>query len=370
MALNLRPIMFHPVFTVKMHYPSIRQLQYLVALRNHLHFGRAADAVHVTQSTLSTGIRELESTLGIPLVERTNKSVSFTAAGEKLVDRARYVLMQMEDLVTEAQNFTNPLALPMKLGAIPTIAPYLVGHYALNLRDSFPEIQLYIRENTTANLIDELLDNQLDFALLALPYDVGRRLEVEVVFREGFHLVWHRETRLLEGEPDDFDALPDESLLLLDDGHCLRDHALAGCRLKSHKKIHTFGANSLQMLLQMVENDLGVTLVPDMAMQAGVLNGTSIASKRLPESQFFRDIGFVWRKGHSRTQALQELMALLRREPSARKEPSAKDKEPSANKEPSAKNKESSANKKPSANTKPSRKKPSKSKNNKKSSRR
>jgi LysR family hydrogen peroxide-inducible transcriptional activator len=294
-----------------MRLPPLRQLQYLIALQEHLHFGNAARHLHVTQSTLSTGIRELENFLGVTLVERTNKSVSFTNLGEKIADRGRYVIMQAEDLVDEARAFSDPLALPVKLGAIPTIAPYLMGNYARNIRDNFKGIALYIRENTTANLIAELLDNKLDIALLALPYDAGL-VETRVVYREGLHLAFHRDTSIISPTNKvDFDKLPDESLLLLDDGHCLRDHALAGCRLKNHKMIHTFGANSLQMLVQMVENDLGITLLPEMALQAGILAGTNIVTQKLPAKQFYRDIGFAWRKGNYRESLLQEVMQVL-----------------------------------------------------------
>lgn len=291
-----------------MHLPPIRQLQYLVALREHLHFGRAAGELNVTQSTLSTGLRELENNLGITLVERTNKSVAFTPAGDKIVDRARYIILQCDDLIAEARAFTDPLALPIKLGAIPTIAPYLMGNLALRVRDEISGLPLYIREDTTANLIAELLENRLDLALLALPYDVGR-VETRTIYREGFHLAFSESSVIVDSEISDFDALPDESLLLLDDGHCLRDHALAGCRLKNHKKIHTFGANSLQMLIQMVSNDLGVTLIPDMALS--LLKGTNIKTTPLPRDRFYRDIGFAWRKGHSREALLEDLMALL-----------------------------------------------------------
>ncbi|MFT7220537.1 MAG: LysR family hydrogen peroxide-inducible transcriptional activator [Candidatus Azotimanducaceae bacterium] len=291
-----------------MRLPPIRQLQYLVALREHLHFGRAAGELNVTQSTLSTGLRELENNLGITLVERTNKSVAFTPAGEKIADRARYIIMQCDDLIAEARAFTDPLAIPVKLGAIPTIAPYLMGNLALRVRDEISGLPLYIREDTTANLIAELLENRLDLALLALPYDVGR-VETRTIYREGFHLAFSESSVIVDSEISDFDALPDESLLLLDDGHCLRDHALAGCRLKNHKKIHTFGANSLQMLIQMVSNDLGVTLIPDMALS--LLEGTNIKTTPLPRDRFYRDIGFAWRKGHSREALLEDLMTLL-----------------------------------------------------------
>jgi len=291
--------------------PPIRQLQYLVALQAHLHFGKAAQALNVTQSTLSSGIRELERFLDVRLVERTNKSVAFTELGLRIADRSRYIIMQVEDLMDEASAFHNPLSLPIKIGGIHTIAPYVMGHYALRLRESFPSLQLYLREDTTAGLVSELLANKLDLALIALPYDAGA-LETLIIYREPLHLAFHADAALAAGGEIDFDELPDESLLLLDDGHCLRDHALAGCRLKSHKKVHTFGANSLQMLVQMVENDIGVTILPQMALDAGILSGTRIKTEPLPLGRFHRDIGFAWRRGHSRGEALMDLIDCFR----------------------------------------------------------
>jgi LysR family hydrogen peroxide-inducible transcriptional activator len=293
-----------------MHLPPIRQLQYLVALRDTEHFGNAAKQVNVTQSTLSTGIKELESSLGVTLVERTNKSVAFTELGKQIAARGRAIIMQTEDLVDNARSLSDPTSIPVRLGVIPTIAPYLVSQYVMAIRGRFEALKLYIREDTTAKLIQELFDNKLDLALLALPYEAGQ-IQTQVVYREGMHLAFHKDTRIEHTREDSFDDLPDESLLLLDDGHCLRDHALAGCRLKNHRKIHTFGANSLQMLLQMVDSDLGVTLIPDMAVQAGVLNGTNIATRRLPIKRFYRDIGFAWRKSTSREELLLAMMALL-----------------------------------------------------------
>lgn len=293
-----------------MHLPPIRQLQYLVALQEQLHFGNAARELNVTQSTLSTGIRELENTLGVVLVERTNKSVSFTELGTRIADRSRYIIMQSEDLMDEARAYTNPLALPVKIGSIPTMAPYIMAEYAKALRANFPTLQLYVREDTTASLVKELLENKLDIALLALPYEAGS-LETRVFYREPLHLAFHKKSRIVSGKQVNFDELPDESLLLLDDGHCLRDHALAGCRLKNHKKLHTFGSNSLQMLVQMVDNDLGVTILPQMAIDAGILKNTDITYQQLPIDEFYRDIGFAWRRGHSRREFLSELMAVL-----------------------------------------------------------
>lgn len=301
-----------------MNLPPIRQLQYLVALRETQHFGRAAAQVNVTQSTLSTGIKELESYLDVALVERTNKSVSFTELGDRIAEKARAIIMQTEDLVDEARSSSDPLSTPVRLGAIPTIAPYLVSPLVKSIRRKFGALNLYIRENTTAALIDELVSNKLDLLLLALPFEAGQ-VESRIVFREGMHLAYHRDSQLLKGPRVEFDSLPDETLLLLDDGHCLRDHALAGCRLKDDKKIHTFGANSLDMLLQMVDEDLGVTIVPDMAVSAGVLKGTNIETARLPAKQYYRDIGFAWRKGASRESLFFELMSLLPRPDAGRR---------------------------------------------------
>ncbi|MBT3427923.1 MAG: hydrogen peroxide-inducible genes activator, partial [Gammaproteobacteria bacterium] len=152
--------------------------------------------------------------------------------------------------------------------------------------------------------------NKLDLALLALPFAAGS-LATQVLFREPLYLAYRKGSKLVSGENINFDKLPDESLLLLDDGHCLRDHALAGCRLKNHKKIHTFGANSLQMLVQMVNNDIGVTILPQMAIDAGILADTQIQSKLLPEDRFHRDIGFAWRRSHPRLNLLEDIMLNL-----------------------------------------------------------
>ena len=287
--------------------PPIRQLQYLVALYDHLHFGRAARHLNVTQSTLSTGIRELEKFLGVQLVERTNKSVTFSDLGKRITDRSRYILMQTEDLIDEAKAHHNPLSSPVKIGGIHTIAPYVLGNYAVTLRNQMPSIQLYLRESTTRVLVDELQNNSLDLALIALPFEAGS-VETRILYREPLYLAHQAQTDLMVPGETDLNDLPDESLLLLDDGHCLRDHALAGCRLKNHKKVHTFGANSLQMLVQMVDSDIGVTILPQMAIDAGILNGTNIQYQLLPIEQFHRDIGFAWRKGHSRQPLLNDII--------------------------------------------------------------
>jgi len=279
-----------------------------------MHFGRAAEKLFVTQSTLSTGIKELEKFLGVTLVERTNKSVAFTEIGEDVVARGRRIILQYEEMITHAQSYQDPLSMPIKLGVIPTIAPYLVANYVTEIKKSLPDLKLYIRENTTNNLIQELEEGKLDLLILAFPYDVGN-LQHKVIYRERLLLAHHKDTELLSAKQQnakklDFNKLPDESLLLLDDGHCLREHALAGCRLRAKNKIHTFGANSLQMLIQMVDNDLGMTLIPEMALSTGILTPTNITTRELADD-FYRDIGFVWRKGNYREDKLMALMDLM-----------------------------------------------------------
>lgn len=293
-----------------MHLPPIRQLQYLVALKDSLHFGRAAESLHVSQSTLSTGIKELESALGVTLVERTNKSVAFSEVGDSLVESCKQILIKYEALVEQAKEYQDPLSTPFRIGAIPTIAPYLMADYVSSIRKKHPEIKLYIRENTTSNLLQELQDGKLDLILIAFPFDTGK-LETRIIYKENLHLAFHNDSDPFKGKKVDFNELPDESLLLLDDGHCLRDHALSGCRLKNEKKIHTFGANSLQMLLQMVDNNLGMTIVPDMAKKAGILAQLSLNTIELPLKLFYRDIGFAWRKENYRKEKLIELASCL-----------------------------------------------------------
>ncbi|MCB1647181.1 MAG: LysR family transcriptional regulator, partial [Pseudomonadales bacterium] len=190
-----------------MHLPPLRQLQYLVALQDTLHFGKAAKQVNVTQSTLSTGIKELESFLGLRLVERTNKSVSFTEVGQQIADRSRYIIHQTEDLVDEARSLSDPTAIPVRLGVIPTIAPYLISQYVIAIRKKYESLKLYIRENTTANLNAELFDNKLDLALLALPYEAGQ-IQTRTIYREGMHLAYHQHTRIMNPEDTDFEDLP------------------------------------------------------------------------------------------------------------------------------------------------------------------
>lgn len=278
-----------------MNLPPLRQMQYLVSLHEHLHFGRAASACFISQPTLSSAIKELEESLGANLVERTNRTVAFTSAGEAVVEQCEQILLQTREMVDSVQQYRTPLTGILRLGVIPTIAPFLIPDFVESVKHNYPQLELYIRENTTQQLIEELVSGKLDLLILALPYHAPQVL-TKVVFREKLHLAFHKESTLIKTNRTDFNQLPDGSLLLLEDGHCLRDHALSGCRLSNSHTIHTFGVTSLQMLVQMVNRNTGVTLIPQMSIDAGILNGTDVLTRPLPKSRYYRDIGMAWRK--------------------------------------------------------------------------
>lgn len=275
--------------------PSLRQMQYLVSLHEYLHFGRAANACFISQPTLSSAIKELEETLGVNLVERTNRTVAFTLAGEAVVEQCEQVLLQTREIVDSVQQYRTPLTGTLRLGVIPTIAPFLMPDFIARIERNYPQLELYIRENTTQLLMGELISGKLDLLILALPYQAPQAF-TKVVFREKLHLAFHKGSRLMKTARIDFNQLPNGSLLLLEDGHCLRDHALSGCQLSNSHTIHTFGVTSLQMLVQMVNRNTGVTLIPQMSIDAGILNGTDVLTRPLPTSRYYRDIGMAWRK--------------------------------------------------------------------------
>ncbi len=293
--------------------PPLRQMQYLLSLHEHLHFGRAANACFISQPTLSSAIRELEETLGANLVERTNRTVAFTSAGETVVAQCEQILLQTREMVDSVQQYRVPLTGSLKLGVIPTIAPFLIPDFVARVRRKYPQLELYIRENTTQLLISELISGKLDLLVLALPYQAPQ-VFTKVVFRERLHLAFHRESKLLKPGRIAFNQLPDGSLLLLEDGHCLRDHALSGCRISNNHTIHTFGVTSLQMLVQMVNRDIGVTLIPQMSIDSGILSGTDVSNQSLPISRYYRDIGMAWRKASAKGDEY-ELLSLELRNP-------------------------------------------------------
>jgi LysR family hydrogen peroxide-inducible transcriptional activator len=280
--------------------PTLKQLRYLVTLADERHFGRAAAACHVTQSTLSTGIRELETVLQAPLVDRTTRSVVFTPLGEETVGRAREILSLAEDLAETVRAGAEPLAGPLHLGVIPTISPFLLPRIMPALRRALPKLQLYLREDMTHRLVAEVEDGRLDAAMLALPCDC-EPLETVTLFEDPFLAACRRDHPLARLAQVPLDAMSGESLLLLQDGHCLREHALAACGLADRRQRSAFEATSLHTLVQMVDNGLGVTLLPKLALDAGILEGTELVARPLGgDGSASRGIGLGWRRGTRR----------------------------------------------------------------------
>ncbi len=287
------------------HLPTIKQLRYFVALEALGHFGHAAEACHVSQSAFSVAIKELESLLGVQLVDRTNRSVTITPVGHEVAVQARLVLRDLENLVELAQTGSEPLTGKLRLGVIPTIAPFLLPRIMPALRRQFPKLQLYLREEITARLHEQLMAGELDLILIALPYEL-RNVEVMPLFHDPFLLACHNGTKRVDPEHYSFNRLNAESILLLEDGHCLRDHALSACRIRSLEKVSRFAASSLLTLIEMVDEDLGITFLPAMAKGSPMLKSTRIGLHPLSEKSY-REIGLAWRKGSGRVEEFREL---------------------------------------------------------------
>jgi LysR family hydrogen peroxide-inducible transcriptional activator len=290
--------------------PSLRQLRHLVALHETGNFGRAAEAMLVTQSTLSASIKELETVLDAHLVDRTRRRVVFTPLGEEVVARSRRLLADAEGLVHLVASRRDPLSGDLRLGVIPTIAPYLLPRVLPDLRRRFPKLKLFLTEDQTGRLIEALDAGQLDLCLVALPCDCGGG-EVAPLFTDRFRLACRADDPLAGSAPLAPSALPPERLLLLQEGHCLREQALSACGLPDRGRREAFAATSLLTLVQMVEGGLGLTLVPELAVGAGLLKGTDLVTRPLA-GDAERTIGLTWRRGTARRAEFDLLAAALR----------------------------------------------------------
>ena len=296
---------------MSVHLPTLKQLQYLVALHTHGHFGRAAEACFVSQSTLSAGIKELETLIGVTLVERTRRVVRFSPLGLRVAEKARRILRETEDLADMVRASGKPLAGELRLGVIPTIAPFLLPALLPRLRAQWPDLKLFLREETSAAACKALHRGQLDCVLLALPYACGE-VERAELFEDHF---------LVAFPPGGADALPDKvkpaaidesKLLLLEDGHCLKDHVLSACNRPELRAEAAILGTSLHTLVQMVDNGLGMTLVPEMAVEAGLLAGTNVVARPLDAEHPSRRIALVWRRGSPREKEYRLLADALK----------------------------------------------------------
>ena len=285
--------------------PSTKQLRYFVALTETEHFGRAADASNISQSAFSNAIRELETTLDAQLVDRTNRQVTLTATGQQVATMARLVLQDLQELVETASGGRQPLCGELRLGVIPTIAPFLLPRVLPKLRRKYPELRLLLTEDQTDRIYQRLKDGELDVLLLALPWPM-RGVEHRVLFRDPFRLACRKGTERVDPENYRFNRLDADSILLLEDGHCLRDHALAACKIRNTQKVQDFAASSLLTLVEMVDADLGITFLPEMARNSTLLRNTHVDLYPMPDSSY-RNIGLAWRQGSGRADEFEML---------------------------------------------------------------
>lgn len=295
--------------------PSLKQLHYLVALAEHCNFTKAAEACFVTQSTLSAGLQELETQLGTLLVERDRRKVLLTDAGREVAERARAILAQARDLVDSA-SAVQPMSGLLRLGVIPTIAPFLLPRILPELRERYPELRLGLREDITEALLQRLGDGRLDFALIALPYDTGT-LRVEPLFEDALWLVAGRDEALTRRRRLQLTPEITDRLLLLDEGHCLRDHALLACGSAVPQAAKEHETTSLLTLIEMVDYGLGVALIPELALTGSLADSPRLQVRELAAPAPRRTIALVARNSSVRHAEMRALaQAVMRCRPS------------------------------------------------------
>jgi LysR family hydrogen peroxide-inducible transcriptional activator len=292
--------------------PTLKQLQYLVTLQDTGHFGKAAESCFVTQSTLSASLRELESLIGVTLVERNRRVVGFTPVGVRIAEIARRVLREAEELADMARAAGQPLTGDLRMGVIPTIAPFLLATMLPGLRSNWPELKLYLREETSHAACVGLHRGHLDCVLLALPYGCGE-VESADLFDDRLFIAFPPGESPAGDGPVPAAAIDENRLLLLEDGHCLKVHALAACNRPELRAEAAMLGTSLHTLVQMVANGLGQTLVPEMAIEAGILDGTGVVARRLDAGHAFRRIALIWRRGSPREQEYRLQAEALKR---------------------------------------------------------
>ena len=287
-----------------MHYPTIKQLRYFNALVAHNHYGQAAASCFVSQSAFSVAIKELDNTLGGQLVDRTNKNVTITNLGREVHQQSQAVMAELQKLYDLAQGNLKPLSGRLAVGMIPTIGPFVMPKLLPYLKHRFPELQLEIHEGKTTDVYEQLMEGRLDVVLLALPYEL-RSVETLSLFKDPFRLIYGRKNSLRDQKSFNINRLEDGSVLLLDDGHCLRDHAISACRIQHVDKVSHFTASSLLTLVAMVRQNLGVSFIPEMAVNSSLVDDDVVV--KAMDSKAYREVGLAWRKGSMRSQEFKLL---------------------------------------------------------------
>lgn len=294
-----------------MNLPTLRQLQYLTAVIEHKHFGQAAQHCFVTQSTLSAGIQDLESILGTTLLERTNRKVIPTSIGIEISARAQHILSLSSDMVDIAKSEQSPLTGRVRVGLIPSISPFLLPKALKSIRKELPDLEVILVEDQSERLLNKLRTGDLDIAVLAFPFDVSG-LDYKIFADEQFWLAMPNSHRLAAEDYVQTSQLPVDELLLLSEGHCLREHALSACQLPTTLQRTSVQGTSLYTLIEMVASGLGITLIPEMAINSDMIQHADITLRKLASSSKpMRELGLVWRPSYSRQTTLDSLSTLF-----------------------------------------------------------
>jgi len=291
-----------------MNLPTLRQLQYLAAVIELKHFGQAADRCFVTQSTLSAGVQDLEQLLGLSLLERTNRKVIPTPLGIEIAQQAQYILSLSTDLVELARSEVNPLAGRVRIGVIPSISPFLLPKVLPTIRKQLPELELVLVEDQSERLLAQLESSDIDVAILAFPYKTSG-FNQRIFAQEQFWLALPVNHPLATHSEIHAEDLPINELLLLSEGHCLREHALSACQLPTTVHRTSVQGTSLYTLIEMVAGGLGITLIPEMAIQSDMVQHADICIRPLAakENKPMRELGLVWRPSYKRLETLEYL---------------------------------------------------------------
>jgi LysR family hydrogen peroxide-inducible transcriptional activator len=289
---------------------KLKDLSYLVALADERHFGRAAQRSFVSQPTLSAQLKKLEEYLGVQLIERNPKQVTLTAAGEQIVTRARRILEASEEVVTLARAHRDPLAGKLRLALLPTIGPYLLPRVSREIRKALPRLELRLYEYQTEQTLEKLHAGQIDVGILALPVEMDG-LESRALYDEPFTVALPEHHRLTKKTALKVEDLKDEPLLLLEDGHCLRDQALEVCSRVGMQETQDFRATSLETLRQMVATGAGVTLLPELASRGAYGSARGVVLRPFVKPTPVRHIGAIWRKTTARKPAIEALCKVI-----------------------------------------------------------
>ena len=297
-----------------MFHPTFRQLKYLVSISKNLHFGKAAKECFVSQSTLSSGIQELERLLNVKLLERTKRTVFLTPLGKEISKKAESINIEMNDVLDLVKSAQEKMFGETRLGVIPTIAPYLLPKLMPKIRKHYPGLNLKLVEDQTANILNMLYSGSLDLILIAKPYKT-ENLNVELIKKDFFHVALPFNSNLSKIKKKSLNNsdISQTNMLLLDEGHCLRDHALQACSKETKQKIDAFKATSLLTLVQMVANNTGITLLPDLVINSELLKNSKIKILDYENNKNFREIALCWRLSSPRNNDFSNFASFLRK---------------------------------------------------------